>query len=196
MEAMIKLGGGQFEWTKAGKGQNKSRKKSVWQLRPFSVSCQEMANCRRQQQKTQTVPWWNRMTRLTRFHQTTSEVRKNGGRSIEQEEEDESNKKRRKANECRKEKMMSCEDDGEVSTLKEENIDRGVGGRKKRRGKRSRGEKRGEKQKREKEMQRVRGTREKKKKKKRFKRENGKGKGRRHGSTGRTKPKRRTQERM
>ena len=73
------------------------------------------------------------MTRLTRFHQTTSEVRKNGGRSIEQEGEDESNK-RRKADECRKEKMMSDEDDGEVSTLKEENIDRRVGGRKKRRG--------------------------------------------------------------
>ena len=114
------VGGG----SKAGGGQleEKSRRKSC--VATAAIQCQlSWNNMRAKGRKTQTALWWNRtmMDRLTWFLKTTNEVRKNGGRSIEQdaEEEDEANKMRRKADECRKKKLMSDEDEGEASKLKE-----------------------------------------------------------------------------
>ena len=124
LEETIRVGGGQLEETrKAGKGQNNSRRKSCVAI--VAIQCQFAL-------EQQTALWWNwtKRSRLTWFHETTSEVRKNGGWSIEQDEdeEDEADKKRRKADECRKEKMMSDEDEGEASKVKGEEREEGRGG--------------------------------------------------------------------
>ena len=92
--------GGEYNWRMTD---DQSWKKEGGEEAAKKVIC---SNCGHMmsvamEQQTKTAPWWNRTrnSRHTSFHETTSEIRKNGGKNYEREKKRERERKRKRKRE-------------------------------------------------------------------------------------------------